>query len=435
MLSIVIGLRQTISASCLKEGHLSESITIIMGKNIRKLREEHQMSQQGLAEKMNLSRPGISNWENGKSEPSSSQLVQLSKIFSVSTDELVGNIRKMKQCVVVDTSALIKRPYIVEELHLNFDEVIIPEVVISELNNLKDSSKSSLKQRAWLVMNAINEKKDLVNYAQNIKHDGKNDEKIAAIARKRAQQSPFDDIYILTDDIWFQFLTAYQKNLHTLTPTQYYQKINHDESVYDPIKSIEFFSCVKQKKINQVMQFNLSQVNINMVDPDSGLPPLIAAVRNRDIPMLKFLISLRGINLDIQDKHKYRFTAVHHATQLKSIEMIKLLVEAGADIDRGSAGKNHGNTPLMVAAWSGFIEGVDFFLSHDACTNQQDNNGFTPLIKACIKHHVSIVKKLVKISDLNVRSRENKKAIDYIKVSNKNSKVIMELFKDVIHDR
>lgn len=413
---------------------MSGTVTELIGRNIRKLREERTMSQNDLAIKMHIARPGISNWENGKSEPSSSQLVQLSKIFAISTDEIVGNTSDTKTIVVVDTSALIKRPSIVDELSSYFDEIIIPEVVIAEINNLKDRGNSSVKQRAWLVMKSINAKGDIFLITPNIDNTGKNDEKIAAIAKQRAKSRPFDDVYVLSDDIWFQFLTKHQKNLQSLTPEEYAEKFLYSGKSYDPIKSIEFATLVKNKKIDSVKNYDISDVDVNLASPNDGLPPLISAVRNRDIPMLKYFLSMTEIDLDVKDKHKYGFSAVHHATQLKSIEMIKLLVEAGADFDLGSTGKNMGNTPLMVAAWSGFYEAVDYFLSQGACANQQDSNGFTPLIKACIKHDSKIIKRLISTTDLHVRSRENKKAIEYINPEKKNSNEIVALFKEVSGD-
>ena len=138
--------------------------------------------------------------------------------------------------------------------------------------------------------------------------------------------------------------------------------------------------------------------------------------------------------MDIKDKHKYGFSAVHHATQLKHMEMIRLLVEAGADFDSGSTGKNKGNTPLMVAAWSGFHEAVDFYVSQGACVNQQDSNGFTPLIKACIKHDLKNIKRLMGITDVRIRSRENKKAIQYVDPEKRVSNEVVALFKEVVCD-
>lgn len=77
----------------------------------KKTPEGSKMSQEILAEQISIARPVISNWENGKSEPSSSQLVQLSKIFGISIDEIVGNTTHTSKIVVVDTSALIKTPF------------------------------------------------------------------------------------------------------------------------------------------------------------------------------------------------------------------------------------------------------------------------------------------------------------------------------------
>ncbi|WP_261858370.1 ankyrin repeat domain-containing protein [Photobacterium sanguinicancri] len=404
-------------------------VTELIGKNIKKLRDEFNLSQKELAERLHVARPVISNWENGKNEPSSSQLLKLSQIFKTSTDELVGNTSVKKKVIVVDTSALIKRPSIVDELENYFDEVVIPHVVISELNNLKDRGNPSTKQKAWLVMKFITEKESRFCIEPTIKNDGNNDEKIADIARRRAASKPNDEVYLLSDDIYFQFLTKNIHNLSAITPSKYIETFHSTHKDYDCVRSIEFVSLVKNRKYEEVKKFDLSRVDINFHSPDSGLTPLICAVRNRDISMIKYLLQLKELDLDVRDKHKYKFSAIHHATQLKNLKIIKLLVEHGADIDYGSGGKNAGNTSLMIASWSGFSDGVDYFLSHDSCVNQQDSNGYTPLMKACIKHDRRIVEKLIDKTDLTIRCRNDKKAIDYLDANNSKSSDIFELFK------
>lgn len=405
-------------------------ITELIGSNIRKFREELKLSQKDLAEALCMTRPSLSNWENGKSEPSSSQLLKLSKIFKVSTDEILGKSIDKLTVVVVDTSALIKRPLLVGELEQYFDEVIIPDIVISELNNLKDKKNSSANQKAWLVMKSIDDKKGKFKIEQHAKKDGNNDEKIADIAVKRAKSSPSDEVYLLSDDIYFSFLTKEPSNLHAITPKKYVETFYEQEKDFDIVQSIEYVSLVKQKKHQAVIDFDLTNINFNLHCPDTGLTPLITAVRNRDLKMVRHLISLNGINLDERDKQKYHFSAIHHATQLKNIEIIQILNEAGADIDFGSGGMNKGNTPLMIASWSGFLKGADYLLLNNACINQQDSNGFTPLMKACIKHDLKIVEKLIDKSDLMIRSRENKRAIDYLEPNKRNSSELIALFKE-----
>jgi transcriptional regulator with XRE-family HTH domain len=86
--------------------------------NMKKLRKELNMSQETIASKLNIVRPVISNWERGKGEPSTSQLVNLAQVLGVSVDTLVKNEDEGKQVVVVDTSILIKRPAIIKEMSL-----------------------------------------------------------------------------------------------------------------------------------------------------------------------------------------------------------------------------------------------------------------------------------------------------------------------------
>lgn len=51
-----------------------------LGEKIRKMRKEKNLSQEQLAEKLDVSRQTISNWENGKFYPDIDSLVNLSKV-------------------------------------------------------------------------------------------------------------------------------------------------------------------------------------------------------------------------------------------------------------------------------------------------------------------------------------------------------------------
>ena len=62
-----------------------------LGNNILKLRKENKLSQEELAEKVNVTRQTISNWELGSTQPTPEQLKLLSKIFNISVDELLDN--------------------------------------------------------------------------------------------------------------------------------------------------------------------------------------------------------------------------------------------------------------------------------------------------------------------------------------------------------
>lgn len=57
---------------------------------IRVLREARGWTQAELARRLNITRNGVNSWEQGLSMPSPACLVDLAKLFSVSTDYLLG---------------------------------------------------------------------------------------------------------------------------------------------------------------------------------------------------------------------------------------------------------------------------------------------------------------------------------------------------------
>ena len=61
------------------------------GTKISELRKKEKLSQEALAEKLNVTRQTISNWELDETTPDINQAKELSKIFKISIDELVGN--------------------------------------------------------------------------------------------------------------------------------------------------------------------------------------------------------------------------------------------------------------------------------------------------------------------------------------------------------
>ncbi len=62
-----------------------------LGNKILEYRKRNGLSQEQLADKINVTRQTISNWELGETQPNSEQLKMLSKEFSISIDELLDN--------------------------------------------------------------------------------------------------------------------------------------------------------------------------------------------------------------------------------------------------------------------------------------------------------------------------------------------------------
>lgn len=62
-----------------------------MEEKIITFRKKLGWSQEDLAEKMNVSRQAISRWENGTALPDAQNVLQLSKLFNVTTDYLLND--------------------------------------------------------------------------------------------------------------------------------------------------------------------------------------------------------------------------------------------------------------------------------------------------------------------------------------------------------
>lgn len=59
-----------------------------LGKRISKLRSQRKISQEYLAEQLDVSRQAVSKWENDSSSPDTDHLVRLAELFGVSVDYL-----------------------------------------------------------------------------------------------------------------------------------------------------------------------------------------------------------------------------------------------------------------------------------------------------------------------------------------------------------
>ncbi len=60
------------------------------GEKLAKLRKEKGLSQEELAQELNVSRQAVSKWESNNSYPETEKIIQICKLFDYSMDELIG---------------------------------------------------------------------------------------------------------------------------------------------------------------------------------------------------------------------------------------------------------------------------------------------------------------------------------------------------------
>ena len=63
-----------------------------LGEALRAHRTKCKMTQEFVAETLGVSRQAVSKWENGTSDPSTSNLFALAKLYGVSVEDLLKEV-------------------------------------------------------------------------------------------------------------------------------------------------------------------------------------------------------------------------------------------------------------------------------------------------------------------------------------------------------
>ena len=366
---------------------------------LKELREEYKCSLDDMVKKIKkyegtlIEKSSLSRAENGKTSEKTLKeyAIRYCNAFCM-PDEQIEQFLRGEKTVVVDTSAILKNIQLIDELNEEYDKVIIPKVVVNELNRIKDS-KSSLCKKAWEVLRGISYGDKIISmeYTGTNKNI-KNDEKIIYIANE-ASKKYHTKVDIITDDIDYSVYLKNNENIAALHLGKYIatKQPIRDTGRLDNIK--DFFADTYES----LERIGKDEVNAYMSD---GNTLIISTVRATSKPMnqrkekIRWLISLGG-DVNKRDNARRYFPPLSHAIQVKDYEMFGfLLVECRANPNVGSKNpysgeklrqKNEGNMPLMIAAWHGMTEFVKLLCKDERTSlNQQDANGFSALMKACM---------------------------------------------------
>ena len=76
-----------------------------LGEKIKERRKQAGLSQEQLAERLNVSRQAITKWETNKGIPDIANLIAISDEFGLSLDELIKDDVAVKKKIITDSSA------------------------------------------------------------------------------------------------------------------------------------------------------------------------------------------------------------------------------------------------------------------------------------------------------------------------------------------
>ena len=111
----------------------------------------------------------------------------------------------------------------------------------------------------------------------------------------------------------------------------------------------------------------------------------VCAGRLEDV---KYQLGLGGIDINWTNPDGWDSTILYGGTLNDGIQLITLLLEYGADINKAN---RYGQTPLYWASYIGNTQAVSLYLQHGADVDKAEQYGRTPLFWASLQGHDSIV--------------------------------------------
>ncbi|MCC5640463.1 ankyrin repeat domain-containing protein [Nostoc sp. CHAB 5844] len=169
----------------------------------------------------------------------------------------------------------------------------------------------------------------------------------------------------------------------------------------------KIFDAILNNDLSKIRKLVASGANINQKHPHSKLTPLIQAINLHQIEVIKLLIEVGA------DVHLYQYiqtTPLGLATSWGNNEIVQLLLQAGANPDLGGID----NPPLHRAVLIERIDIIQTLIEAGASLNHLNASHFTPLMVAANNGKIEIVKLLVETGSvyINAKDEEGETALD-----------------------
>jgi len=110
-----------------------------LGLTLKGLRKENNYTQRQVAKKLNVSVTTVGRWENNYKLPSTEHLIDLSVLYNVPLNYLVG--REKKKAIVIE--------------HLTKNQQDLITMLVLEFESAHDNKSRELTQRQQTIINLI----------------------------------------------------------------------------------------------------------------------------------------------------------------------------------------------------------------------------------------------------------------------------------------
>jgi transcriptional regulator with XRE-family HTH domain len=369
-------------------------------KRMIELREKNHKSQSEMADIIGCNKSTLSRVEKIGGDTSYKTILGFANDYCEKlglTEEQKALFLRGEKVVVTDTSALLKNVQLIDELSREYSRVVVPQIVIDELDNIKDHNTNGLAPKAWQILKSIGDNPNVITMDYTGDDDGNNDSKIVEVARKAAEEFNCQ-VDVITNDAGFAARLSGDETVRSLYLENYYVT-KQDLMDVDSLKKINDYYADSYEDIEKKLGVTVPNAKDINAYLSNGFTLIISVVRSKNHPIeqrkekIRWLIQ-HGADVNRRDCGKYYFPPLSHSIQNNDFEMFQFLLhECNANPNVGSRNphdsgkirqKNDGNMPLMIAAWDNKISYVKELCADERTSlNQQDGNGFTALIKAC----------------------------------------------------
>jgi ankyrin repeat protein/transcriptional regulator with XRE-family HTH domain len=381
--------------------------TDFLRKRMIQLREKNGLTITQLAKEKRINKSILSRAEKIGGPTSFKTVKHYAKMYCEwfhLSDEQCEMFLRGEKAVIMDTSALIERHTLLDELCEEYSYVFVPSFVIDELGDIENNNPNDYGREASALLRNIHEDERIYTKVYSIPTNTKS--MIVDIANAVIEDTNCSvDIITYDYKVAIQiggcvdkeskfnllFLDDYVATKQNLVNMKYLNELNDYYA--------ESYEDVKIELGLPLQISNNADINLDAYLSD-GSTLIISAVNNKAVSPKQRMEKIRwlvekGADINKRDCGDEYLPPISHAIRNKDFAMFMFLYkECNADPNVGSKYpydlgkhryKNDGNMPLMIAAWNNQIDIVKVLCADERVSkNQQDGkNGYTALIKAC----------------------------------------------------
>ena len=156
--------------------------------------------------------------------------------------------------------------------------------------------------------------------------------------------------------------------------------------------------------IDQVARFVRREAERRRNAESVRMDPILEASFRGNTPMVRRLLDAdpESVRIHLESRDPVGMTPLHKATWGGHPEIVRLLLERGADVNAKDGG---GQTAVSLAARWGRADLMNVLLDHGADTSIRDDHGRTLLHYAAQYDHVDVMRELISHGfDVNVQA-------------------------------